>query len=157
MDRIFEKSSGGIVYRKVENQIDILLLERRNMKGEVDYVLPKGHMEKWETAKETALREIAEETGLEHEKLEIIKFMNKINYSFVASHLEGSPLIDKDVYLFLVKYTGNLEPVPFGADIDESEPGEKFSGISWKSLKELETINMKPDIVGFVKKNITNM
>lgn len=46
MNRIFEKSSGGIVYRKNNNQIDILLLERRNMKGDIDYVLPKGHMEK---------------------------------------------------------------------------------------------------------------
>jgi hypothetical protein len=39
--RIFEKSSGGIVYRKQNDQIDILLLERKNTKGETDYVLPK--------------------------------------------------------------------------------------------------------------------
>lgn len=45
MNRIFEKSSGGVVYRKHQDQIDILLLERKNMKGEIDYVLPKGHME----------------------------------------------------------------------------------------------------------------
>lgn len=83
--------------------------------------------------------------------------MSKINYSFVAGHMEGSPLIDKDVYLFLVKYTGELVPTAFGMDIDESEPGEKFSGISWKSLDELEKINMKPDIMGFVKKNVMYM
>lgn len=157
MNRIFEKSSGGVVYRKHQDQIDILLLERKNMKGEIDYVLPKGHMEKWETAKETALREIAEETGLEHAKLEIIKFMSKINYSFIAGHMEGNPLIDKDVYLFLVKYTGELDPTAFGIDIDDSEPGEKFSGISWKSLDEIEKINMKPDIFGFIKKNVMYM
>jgi 8-oxo-dGTP pyrophosphatase MutT (NUDIX family) len=67
-------------------------------------------MEAGETAKETALREIAEETGLEHAKLEVIKFMSKINYSFVATHMEGNPLIDKDVYLFLVRYTGSMTP-----------------------------------------------
>lgn len=157
MNRIFEKSSGGIVYRKNNNHIDILLLERKNMKGETDYILPKGHMEVGETAKQTALREIAEETGLEHEKLEVIKFMNKINYSFVAGHMEGNPTIDKDVYLFLVRYTGELVPMAFGAGFDESEPGEKFSGVSWKSLDELEKINMKPDILGYVKKNIMYM
>lgn len=157
MNRIFEKSSGGIVYRKNNNQIDILLLERKNMKGEIDYVLPKGHMEKWETAKEAALREIAEETGLEHDKLEVIKFMSKINYSFVAWHLEGNPLIDKDVYLFLVKYTGELLPTAFGINMGENEPGEKFSGVSWKSLDDLEQIHMKPDILSFVKKNIMYM
>lgn len=71
--------------------------------------------------------------------------------------MEGNPLIDKDVYLFLVKYTGELDPTAFGIDIDDSEPGEKFSGISWKSLDEIEKINMKPDIFGFIKKNVMYM
>lgn len=83
--------------------------------------------------------------------------MSKINYSFIAGHMEGNPLIDKDVYLFLVKYTGELDPTAFGIDIDDSEPGEKFSGISWKSLDEIEKINMKPDIFGFIKKNVMYM
>lgn len=91
----------------------MLLLSRKNGKGENEYVLPKGHMEGSETAKDTALREISEETGLEVSELEVIKFMTKINYSFVATHKEGSPLIDKDVYLFLVKYSGTSEPSPF--------------------------------------------
>ncbi len=155
--RIFEKSSGGIVYRKQNDQIDILLLERRNTKGEIDYVLPKWHMEAGETAKETALREIAEETGLEHSKLEVIKFMSKINYSFIAAHMEWSPLIDKDVYLFLVKYTGDIVPQALGIDADPDEPGEKFTGVSWKSLDDLNRIHMKPDIMGFVKKNVMYM
>lgn len=62
MNRIFEKSSGGIVYRKRDGNIDVLLLERKNGKGEREYVLPKGRMEESETAKDTALREIGEET-----------------------------------------------------------------------------------------------
>jgi ADP-ribose pyrophosphatase YjhB (NUDIX family) len=45
-------------------------------------------MENTETAKDTALREINEETGLAIEDLEVIKFMSKINYSFIASHKE---------------------------------------------------------------------
>jgi ADP-ribose pyrophosphatase YjhB (NUDIX family) len=86
--RIYEKSSGGIVYRKTDSTIEILLLERKNSKNEIDYVLPKGHMEADETAKQTALREINEETGLEIADLEIIQFLCKTNYSFVASHQE---------------------------------------------------------------------
>ena len=69
-------------------------------------------METDETAMETALREISEETGLAHSELEVIKFMNKINYSFIATYIEGSPVINKDVYLFLVKYKGRKEPSP---------------------------------------------
>ncbi|MDQ1344385.1 MAG: Nudix hydrolase protein [Patescibacteria group bacterium] len=66
----------------------MLLLSWKNGKGENEFVLPKGHMEGEETAKDTALREISEETGLKIDDLEVIKFMTKINYSFVASHKE---------------------------------------------------------------------
>jgi hypothetical protein len=41
MARLFEKSSGGIVYRKREGRIQILLLEWENSRGEHIYVLPK--------------------------------------------------------------------------------------------------------------------
>jgi hypothetical protein len=61
------------------------------------------------------------------------------------------------VYLFLVKYTGELLPTAFGINMEASEPGEKFSGVSWKSLDDLEQIHMKPDILSFVKKNIIYM
>jgi 8-oxo-dGTP pyrophosphatase MutT (NUDIX family) len=155
--KIYEKSSGGIVFKKQNNSVQILLLERKNSKWETDYVLPKWHMEEWETAKQTALREISEETWLEVSQLEIVKFLSKINYNFIASHLEGSPLIDKDVYLFLVKYTGDAEPIAHGILLDESEPGEKFTGISWKSIDELSVIDMKPDIQAIIRKNLSLM
>lgn len=155
--RIYEKSSGGIVYRKTDSTIEILLLERKNSKNEIDYVLPKGHMEADETAKQTALREINEETGLEIADLEIIQFLCKTNYSFVASHQEWSPLIDKDVYLFLVQYHGSTDPVAYGLDIADEESGEKFSGISWKNLDEMAKIRMKPDVNGLLRKHIPHL
>lgn len=149
MNRIFEKSSGGIVYRKQKGKIEVLLLEWENAKREREFVLPKGHMENTETAKDTALREINEETGLDIADLEIIKFMSKINYSFIATYKEGSPIIEKDVYLFLVKYNGNADPV--------IEKDKRFYGFRWFSIEELKTANIKPDIYGFVKKNIQYM
>lgn len=149
MHRIFEKSSGGIVYRKQSGKIEILLLEWENSKGEKVFVIPKGHIEDEETAKDTALREISEETGLDITDLEVIKFMSKINYSFVATHKDGNPLINKDVYLFLVKYNGNVDPIP--------RKEERFLGFRWFTIEELRTINVKPDIYGFVKKNIQYM
>jgi 8-oxo-dGTP pyrophosphatase MutT (NUDIX family) len=107
-------------------------------------------MEGEETAKDTALREISEETGLAAEKLEVIKFMTKINYSFVATHKEGSPIVDKDVYLFLVKYSGTLEPTPFRGG---AEKGERFTGFKWFKFEELKNANVKPDIHSFIRKN----
>ena len=149
MNRIFEKSSGGIVYRKQKGKIEILLLEWENAKKEREFVLPKGHMEDAETAKDTALREINEETGLDISDLEIIKFMSKINYSFIATYKEWCPVIEKDVYLFLVKYNGNAEPV--------IEKDKRFYGFRWFSIEELKTASIKPDIYGFVKKNLQYM
>lgn len=149
MNRFFEKSSGGIVYRKQKGKIEVLLLEWENAKREREFVLPKGHMENAETAKDTALREINEETGLAIEDLEVIKFMSKINYSFIATYKEWCPVIEKDVYLFLVKYNGHAEPI--------IEKNKRFYGFRWFGIEELKTANIKPDIYGFVKKNIQYM
>ncbi len=88
MTELHEKSAGGIVYRKREKHIEILMLAWKNARGDMEYVLPKGHIEDDESAMETARREIAEETGLPQEDLDVIKFMNTIQYSFVASYLE---------------------------------------------------------------------
>lgn len=80
------------------------MLAWKNAKNEIEYVLPKGHIEGDETLQETALREISEETGLAIRDLHVIKFMNKIAYSFIAGYLEGAPIIHKEVSLFLVQY-----------------------------------------------------
>ncbi len=64
------------------------MLAWKNARDETEYVLPKGHIEDEETIMETALREISEETGFNEKDLEIIKFMNTINYSFFATYKE---------------------------------------------------------------------
>ncbi|MBB1079529.1 NUDIX domain-containing protein [Limosilactobacillus sp. STM2_1] len=58
-----EVTSGAVVYRRSKNGIEYLLLESQN-KGHF-WGFPKGHVEKGETLKETASREIKEETQLE--------------------------------------------------------------------------------------------
>ena len=59
-----EKSCGALIYRTQESGLDILVLKHR--KGG-HWAFPKGHVEGNETEKETALREIKEETGLDVE------------------------------------------------------------------------------------------
>ncbi len=146
MTELHEKSAGGIVYRKSWSEIHILMLACKKARWGFEYVLPKWHIEEDEKAIETALREISEETGLSVGQLHIIKFMNKINYSFIASHIEGSPMIHKDVFLFLVKYSGKSEPKP--------QKEERFIGYKWFTLEELRKIFVKPDVVGFIERNI---
>ena len=42
MTELHEKSAGGIVYRKRNNTLEILLLAWKNARGDTEYVLPKG-------------------------------------------------------------------------------------------------------------------
>ena len=61
--RRFEKSCGGLVLKK--NPKKILMVRVKNLKGEVVWTFPKGHVEAGERNEETALREVWEETGWE--------------------------------------------------------------------------------------------
>mgnify|MGYP003827400263 CR=1 FL=1 len=155
MARIFEKSSWGIVYKKINDTFEILLLERKNPKWKNIFVIPKWKIENEEKAKETALREISEETWLPLKDLEIIKFITKINFTFVATYKDWDPTINKDVYLFLVKYKWTKEPnIKIS---DWKELWEKFMWYRWFKIEELKKIWIKPDIYTFIKKNIQYM
>jgi 8-oxo-dGTP pyrophosphatase MutT (NUDIX family) len=145
MARIYEKSSGGIVYRKKEGNMEVLLLEWLNSKGNVELVIPKGHIEEWEIARVAAVREISEEAGLQEKDLEVIKFITKLNYTFTAAHLEDSPLIDKDVYLFLIRYNWNENPVV--------QKEERFVWYKWVSLNEIKDVEIKFDLLSIISKN----
>lgn len=147
MVKKYEKSSGGIVYRKNWKKIEILLLKWLNSKNQEIYVIPKWHIEKWEVAKDTAIREISEEAWLAQKDLEIIKFITKLNYTFTAGYLENNPVIDKDVYLFLVKYNGKNDPIV--------QKEERFVGFGWFSLEELKKTKVMFDIGSIISKNKT--
>ncbi len=147
MAKKYEKSSGGIVYRKNWKKVEILLLKWLNSKNQEIYVIPKWHIEKWEVAKDTAVREISEEAWLAQKDLEIIKFITKLNYTFTAGYLENNPVIDKDVYLFLVKYNGENDPIV--------QKEERFVGFAWFSLEELKKTKVMFDIGSIISKNKT--
>ena len=147
MAKKYEKSSGGIVYRKNGGKIEVLLLKWLNSKKEEIYVIPKGHIEAGEVAKDTAVREISEEAGLPQKDLEVIKFITKLNYTFTAGHLKDNPLIDKDVYLFLVKYNGTKAPY--------IQKEERFVGYDWFTFDELKSKNLLFDINWIIGRNKT--
>ena len=145
MPRVFEESAGGIVYKKTEKGFRFLVLKWRNSQNHVLYTIPKGHIENNETPIEAALREISEETGLQQRFFEVIKFIKKISFSFTARHLEGNPTVDKDVHVFLVKYTGTFNP--------RVQRKERFVGYDWVEMKDLKKLNMKPNISEIVQAN----
>lgn len=95
---IEEISSGGVVI--FGNTI--LLLKKFNG----DWVLPKGRIEKNETVKEAALREVLEESGV---KAEIIKYIGMAHYKY--KNLKEDEMVFKTVHWYLMK-TNNMDCIP---------------------------------------------
>ena len=91
----FEKSCGAIVYTIENGGIKYLLVE------EVSgfHSFPKGHMENGETERETALREIKEETDL------AVSLIGDFRMSEQYQPSE-KPGVTKQVVYFLAEYSG---------------------------------------------------
>lgn len=85
-------SCGGVVIHKGK----ILLLYKKYKQKYEGWVLPKGTVELAEDYKDTAAREVSEESGV---NANIIKYIGKSQYSFVASN----ETIIKDVHWYLMK------------------------------------------------------
>ena len=54
--------AGGVVFRRNGDEVEYLLV--RPKRGQDEWVLPKGHIERGEEAEQTARREVKEETGI---------------------------------------------------------------------------------------------
>ena len=145
MAKKYEKSSGGVVYRKKDGKVEILLLKWLNSRKKEELVIPKGKIEKWEVAKDTAIREISEEAGIPEKDLEIIKFVTKLNYTYTAGYLKDNPVVDKDVYLFIVRYDGTKEPVP--------RKQERFTGYEWVDIEKVKDLSIRFDLSGIIYRN----
>ncbi len=84
-------SCGGVVIFRGK-----ILLLYKNYKNKYEgWVLPKGTVEEGEEYKETAIREVKEETGA---SAAIIKYVGKSQYTFNTTH----DMIVKDVHWYLM-------------------------------------------------------
>ena len=73
-----EPTAGGIIFRITPDQKDIEVLLIQDSKNR--WTIPKGHVEPGETAKQTAIREINEETGLR--KIKLSSWLGKIHFKY---------------------------------------------------------------------------
>lgn len=84
-------SCGGVVIFRGK-----ILVLYKNFKNKYEgWVLPKGTVEEGEDYKETALREVKEETGV---SAQIIKYVGKSQYTFSVP----SDVVDKEVHWYLM-------------------------------------------------------
>lgn len=96
-----EISAGGLVFNTKTKKF--LLIEDRNGR----WALPKGKLEKGETAEQAATRETSEETGLPLKELKILKKIGVIKYDYTLRKQK----IFKIVVFYLMETTAvRLKP-----------------------------------------------
>jgi 8-oxo-dGTP pyrophosphatase MutT (NUDIX family) len=98
-------------------------MARFNRGGKLEWCIPKGHLEKNETAEQAALREVFEETGLE---AKVIASLGEVNYQFI----QDGAKISKTVHVYLMQQTG-------GELSFEHDPHKEASELEWVKVSEL--------------------
>ena len=120
---VHETSAGGLVIDGIdgpkEGQV-AALIGRIDRRGRMLWSLPKGHIERGETAEQTAIREVAEETGIEGS---VLAALGSIDYWFVT---EGRR-VHKTVHHYLMRFLGG----------ELSDEDVEVTEVAWVPLKEL--------------------
>ncbi len=94
-------SSGGVIYRKRGNILEIAVTAHADLNGRRVWSLPKGLVESGENPRDTAIREVCEETGLQGR---IITEIGEINYWFYSRRDQAR--VRKTVHFFLLDFIG---------------------------------------------------
>jgi 8-oxo-dGTP pyrophosphatase MutT (NUDIX family) len=115
-------SAGGIVVRYQDGRPQLVVGSRKRDRDGRTWTLPKGTPNRGETTEQTAIREVAEETGLE---VRITGPLDAIEYWFVQSGTR----IHKTVHYFL------MEPV--GGDLAQHD--HEFDQVRWIDFAEAPT------------------
>lgn len=108
-----EPTAGGIIFRRGKNkQVEILLIQDAKDR----WTIPKGHIETGESARETAEREIQEETGLQ--EMNVLNWLGKIHFRYRRQQ----SLVLMTTQIYLVKAMG---------DTNKLNKEEWMNGIGW--------------------------
>jgi ADP-ribose pyrophosphatase YjhB (NUDIX family) len=118
--RVEETSAGGLVLDVRSDEARAALIARRDRRGRLLWSLPKGHVEGDETHEQTAIREVAEETGVTGE---IVAALGTIDFWFVT----GRSRIHKTVHHYLLLRT----------DGELSDADTEVSAVAWVPLGQV--------------------
>jgi len=113
-----ETTSGGIIFRRnLKKQLEILLIQDAKNR----WTIPKGHVEEGEEPKDTAKREIQEETGLQ--EMKVMNWLGKVNFRYRRGHT----LVLMTMHIYLVQGLG---------DTDKLKGEDWLSDIKWLPAQE---------------------
>jgi ADP-ribose pyrophosphatase YjhB (NUDIX family) len=110
-------SAGGVLYRPGERTPYQIVLVGRSVQG--TWGLPKGTPSEGESLEQTALREVAEETGIEPK---LVSPLGAIQYYFVARNTR----FHKMVHFYLMEAVGG----------DTSRHDHEYDLVEWFDLDE---------------------
>ncbi|MEO8814104.1 MAG: NUDIX hydrolase [Mycobacterium sp.] len=120
---VHETSAGGLVIDGIdgprEGQV-AALIGRTDRRGRMLWSLPKGHIEVGETAEETAIREVAEETGVQGT---VLAALGNIDYWFVTDGRR----VHKTVHHYLLRFSGG----------ELCDDDVEVSEVAWVPIREL--------------------
>lgn len=114
-----EPTAGGIIFRHNPKTGGIEFLLIQDAKDR--WTIPKGHIEEGEDSKQTAEREIREETGLQ--EMEMLNWLGKINFRY--RRVQSLVLMTTEIFLVRAK-----------GDTDALTPEDWMNGIKWFEFKE---------------------
>ena len=128
--RVDEVSAGGLVidFSGTKGLLIGRLDQKDASREKLLWSLPKGHIEEGETPEEAAVREVAEETGIQSE---ISRELGVIDFWFMA----GGKRIHKTVHHYLFKEVGG-KLAPQVTEVDEAK---------WFPLEEIVNLLAYPD------------
>lgn len=125
----FETSAGGIVYKKEEAQIHILLVQHSAHHG---WGFPKGLIDPGEDPKTTALREVNEEGGVQ---AKIVSELPPTEYFY---QFEGQKIKKKVTYYLMEYLSGDIGDHDWEMEAADWVPQEKVEDqLTFKSDKEI--------------------
>ncbi len=110
------------------------------------WAFPKGHVRQGERYKDTAIREIKEEMGLD--ELRHLCRLDTIDIWFRDRFVHKGKLVHKYIHYFLFE-------APLTAVLIRPEPkekGEMINDVAWVPAKELLSRSSYRDMVGIIKK-----
>ena len=132
-----ETTSGGIVFRRNDKGgVEILLMQDAKDR----WTIPKGHVEPGEEPRQTAEREIREETGLK--EMKVHSWLGKVNFRYRRSHT----LVLMTMHIYLVEglgETNKLHPEDWLNDIKWLPATEAVDKIAYDDIGKLILLAMK--------------
>ncbi|OBI14438.1 DNA mismatch repair protein MutT [Mycobacterium sp. E2462] len=120
---VHETSAGGLVIDGIDGPRDAqvaALIGRVDRRGRMLWSLPKGHIEQGETAEQTAIREVAEETGI---RGSVLAALGRIDYWFVTDGRR----VHKTVHHYLMRFSGG----------ELSDEDVEVAEVAWVPIREL--------------------